>query len=206
MNCVELQQSLAEVEDGSTVEQSAHLRTCPACSALVKELNLIIAAAGCLQEADEPSPRVWNSIEIALRQEGLIRPQRTAGPLLPSFSARWGAARWLVPAAAVVLLAVGLFVRQQSQPKELAQTASVGAPVAMQSDLNDDDLMQEVSANAPAMRTQYQENLQRVNESIRDAQGLVNESPNDEDARRSLADAYHQKSMLFEMAMDHSLP
>jgi hypothetical protein len=211
MNCVELQQSLAEVEDGSAAEQSAHLRTCPACSALVKELNLIIAAAGRLQEADEPSPRVWNSIEIALRQEGLIRPQRAARPLIPSFSARWGAARWLVPAAAMLLVAVGIFVRQQSQPREVAQTASVVAPAATQSDLtqsdlNDEDLMQEVSVNAPAMKTQYQENLQQVNESIRDAQGLVNESPNDEDARRSLMDAYQQKSMLFEMAMDRSLP
>ncbi len=76
MNCVELQQSLAEVEDGSSVEQRAHLRVCPACSALVRDLNLIAAAASELQAADEPSPRVWNSIEIALRQEGLIRPQR----------------------------------------------------------------------------------------------------------------------------------
>jgi len=68
MNCVELQRSLAEVEDGSGVEQRVHLRTCPACSALVKELDLIIAAAGELQAAEEPSPRVWNSIEIALRR------------------------------------------------------------------------------------------------------------------------------------------
>ena len=33
MNCLELQQSLAEVEDGSGVEQRAHLRSCPSCSA-----------------------------------------------------------------------------------------------------------------------------------------------------------------------------
>ncbi|MGB2605560.1 MAG: hypothetical protein WBC78_18310, partial [Candidatus Sulfotelmatobacter sp.] len=125
-------------------------------------------------------------------------------------SARWGAARWLVPAAALVLLAVGIFVRQQSKPEELTKTASATIPASqsdlIQSDLNDEDLMQEVSANAPAMKAQYQENLQRVNESIRDAQGLVDESPNDQDACRSLMDAYQQKSMLFEMAMDRSLP
>jgi hypothetical protein len=206
MTCVELQESLAEIEDGNTVEQNAHLKTCSACSALVKELNLIIAAAGRLQEADEPSPRVWNSIEIALRQEGLIRPQRNGRPIISSFSARWGAARWLVPAAAMLLLAVGIFLRQRSEPNDLAQQASVKAPAVTQSDLNDEDLIQEVSANAPALRNQYEENLLRVNESIRDAQGMVNESPNDEDARRSLMDAYQQKSMLFEMAMDHSLP
>ena len=206
MNCVELQRSLAEVEDGSGVEQRVHLRTCPACSALVKELDLIIAAAGELQAAEEPSPRVWNSIEIALRREGLIRPSQTMRPPVPSFSARWGAARWLVPAAAMLLLAVGIYVRRESVPTRLAQQASVAVPVANTSDLNDDELMQEVADNAPAMKTQYAENLRQVNDSIRDAQGLVDESPNDEEARRSLMDAYHQKSMLFEMAMDRSLP
>ena len=67
MNCVELQKSLAEAEDGSSLEQRAHLRACPSCSALVRELNQIVAAAGRLQATDEPSPRVWNSIEFALR-------------------------------------------------------------------------------------------------------------------------------------------
>jgi hypothetical protein len=205
MNCVELQESLAEVEDGSGVEQQAHLRSCPACTALVMELDLIIAAAGELQGADEPSPRVWNSIEIALRQEGLIQPQRAVKPLLPSFVARWGAARWLVPAAAMLLLAVGIYVRRESQPQRLVQEASVTGPVSA-SDVDDADVMQEVATHAPTLKTQYEENLRQVNQSIRDAQGAVDENPNDEDARRSLMDAYQQKSMLFEMAMDRSLP
>jgi hypothetical protein len=206
MNCVELQHSLAEVEDGSTIEQRAHLMDCTACSALVKELDLIIEAAGRLQGADEPSPRVWNSITIALRREGLIRPQREARPPASSFTARWGAARWLVPAAAMLLVALGLYVRHQSAPTRLTQEASAVAPVARSSDLDDDDLMQEVAVNAPAMKTQYQDSLRQVNDSIREAQGFVDESPNDQEARRSLMDAYHQKSMLFEMAMDRSLP
>jgi hypothetical protein len=205
MNCVELQQSLAEVEDGSTAEQKAHLRTCPPCSALLKELNLIAAAASDLQAAAEPSPRVWNSIEIALRQEGLIRPRPVARPLVPSFSARWGSLRWLVPAAAMLLLALGIYLRHESLPNQLVPQAAVVAP-ANPSDLNDADFMEEIADNAPAMRTQYEENLRQVNESIRDAQGLVEESPNDDDARRSLMEAYQQKSMLFEMAMDRPLP
>jgi hypothetical protein len=206
MNCVELQQSLAEVDDGSGVQQRAHLRACPACSALVRELDLIIAAAEQLQAADEPSPRVWNSIEFALRQEGLIRPQRARRPFVPSFKARWGSAGWLVPAAAMLLLALGIYVRRELPVSQLTKQVAVVAPASNLSDLNDEDLMQEVADNAPAMKTQYQENLRQVNESIRDAQGMVDESPNDEDARRSLMDAYQQKSMLFEMAMDRSLP
>jgi hypothetical protein len=213
MNCVELQQSLAEAEDasglesrlGSRLEQRAqlHLKACPACSTLVRELNLIVAAAAQLQEADEPSPRVWNSIEIALRQEGLIRPQPADRPLVASFGARWGVARWLVPAAAMLLLAFGIYVRRETPPSQVGQHASA---IVNQSDLNDEDLLQEVADNEPATKIQFAENLRQVNESIRESQGVVDESPNDADARRSLMDAYHQKSMLFEMAMDRSLP
>jgi hypothetical protein len=206
MNCVELQQSLAEMADGSSEEQSAHLRACPACSALVEELHVIVMTANQLQGDAEPSPRVWNSIEIALRQEGLIRPQRASRLLVPSFSVRWGRARWLVPAAAMLLLALGLYVRQGSVPNQLVQQAFVVAPVANASGLDDADLIQEVAADAPAMKTQYEENLRQVNQSIRESQSAVDESPNDADARRSLMDAYQQKSMLFEMAMDRSLP
>ena len=126
MNCVELEQSLAEVEDGSSAEQKAHLRSCPACTELVRELNLIAVTASTLQAADEPSPRVWNSIEIALRQEGLIRPRPAARPLVPSFSARWGMARWLVPAAAVLLLAVGIY----RAPRVTARSVGANLPHA----------------------------------------------------------------------------
>ncbi len=201
MNCVELQESLAEVEDGSAAEQQAHLRLCPACSTLVKELDLIISAASDLQGADEPSPRVWNSIEIALRQEGVIQRQSSVKPLLPSFVTRWGAARWLVPAAAMLLLSLGIYLRREAQPQPVIQEAKVSA-----SDLEDAAVMQEVAMHAPSLKTQYEENLRQVNQSIRDAQGAVDESPNDEDARRSLMEAYQQKSMLFEMATDRSLP
>ena len=204
MTCIELQESLAEVEDGSTAEQRAHLRNCPACSALVKDLNLIITAAAGLQDADEPSPRVWNSIEIQLRREGLIRPQRS-GSLAHSLLAGWGG-RWLVPAAVAMLVFAGFFVRDRMKVNDFAQQATLTVPSAIESDLDDNDLMQEVSDDAPAMRAQYQENLQRVNESIRDAQSLVEESPNDEDARRALMDAYQQKSILFQLAMDRTLP
>ena len=205
MNCVELQQSLAEMEDLSGAEQRAHLKACPACSALVEELNQIVAAASELRAAEEPSPRVWNSIEIALRREGLIRPQTAQRLPVASFSARWGRARWLVPAAAMLLLVVGIYQRREASSTRSSEQAAVVAPVVNPSGLNDEDFIQEVAENTPAMRIQYEENLQRVNDSIRDAQSALDESPNDEDARRSLMDAYQQKSMLFEMAMDRSL-
>jgi hypothetical protein len=206
MNCVELQDSLAEIENPASAEQQAHLRTCPACSALVAELNLIVASAAELRGADEPSPRVWNSIEIVLREEGLIRPQRSGRSLIPSFGARWGWARWMVPAAAALLITLGVYMRQHAPTSELASNTKP-APIsdALQAGLNDDDLLQEVSDQTPMVQTEYQDNLRRVNESIQDARNDVDANPNDEDARRSLMEAYEQKEMLFEMAMDRSL-
>jgi anti-sigma factor RsiW len=167
MNCVELQASLAEIEDARSSEQRAHLKTCPECSALVAELDFIASIASELSAAEEPSPRVWNSIEIALRQEGLIRPQRASHSLIPSLSSPWAWARWMAPAAALLLITVGL---------------------------------------SPDVKAQYADNLRRVNEYIQDAKTVVAENPNDEEARRSLMEAYQEKAMLFDLAMDRSLP
>jgi len=208
MNCVELQASLEQIEDGSSAAQQAHLKTCPECSALVAELNLIAASATELREANEPSPRVWNSIEIALRQEGLIRPQRASRSLLPALTSRWALARWMVPAAAVLLIAVGVHVRQHSLARQLARET---APAAAVSDpemagLNDADLLQEVAQLSPAVQAQYADNLRHVNQYIQDEKSVVAADPTDEEARRSLMEAYQEKAMLFELAMDRSLP
>ena len=211
MNCVELQKSLAETENGSSPAQQAHLRTCTACSALVTDLNVIASSAIELRAADEPSPRVWNSIEIALRQEGLIRPQRPNRSLLPSFSSRWAWARWMAPAAAALLIAISLYLRPHSPANELATNVAKPAATDAVSDLaiaglNDDDLLQEVAQQAPAMKAQLTDNLRRVNEYIHDAKDDVASNPNDEDARRSLMEAYQEKAMLFDLAMDRALP
>jgi hypothetical protein len=209
MNCVELQRSLTEVEDGSRADQRDHLKTCPECSSLVAELNLIAAAATELRAVHEPSPRVWNSIEIALRQEGLIRPQPAGGSVLPGLSSRWGWARWMAPAAAILLVTAGIYVRQHSLPPQVVATYPVPQPevsdVAI-AGLNDDDLLQEVAAQSPAERAQYTDNLRRVNQYIADAKSNLAAYPNDEEARRSLLAAYQEKAMLFEFGMDRSLP
>jgi hypothetical protein len=214
MTCVELQESLTENESGSSPAQQAHLKACPECSALVADLLLIVCTAGELRAAHEPSPRVWNSIQMALRQEGLIRPQGAGRSLLPSFSSSWGWARWALPVAAALLLTVGISVRQHfvssvektgNAPQPAVSPGPSPNPDGEIAGLNDDDLMQEAAQQAPALQAQYTDNLRRVNEYIRDATNTVAADPNDEEARRSLMEAYQQKSMLFELALDRSL-
>ena len=211
MTCLELRESLVEQEDGSRPEQRAHLKGCSECATLVADLLVIACAAGELRASHEPSPRVWNSIEIALRQEGLIKPQHSHHSLLPSFGSSWGWLRWLAPVAALLLIAAGIYVRQHSHSQTIASNEirpTVHAPVSdvMVAGLNDDDLLQGISQQSPALQATYTDNLRRVNQYIQDAKSTVDADPSDEDARRSLMEAYQQKAMLFELALDRSLP
>lgn len=211
MTCVELRESLVIQEDGKSPEQRAHLKLCPDCSALVSDLLVIACTAGDLRSADEPNPRVWKNIETALRREGLIRPQTTGRSLLPTLHSPWAWARWMVPAAAGLLFVIGIYVRQNSTRPAVSDRVTTSAVSAIPSDLqvaglNDDDLLQEVSQQSPAMQEQYTDNLRRVNAYIEDAKGVVAANPDDEEARRSLMDAYQEKAMLFELALDRSLP
>src|SRR5262249_23958046 len=128
----------------------------------------------------------------------------------------WGWARWMAPVAALLLITAGIYVRQNSLSNRLANDAKItNSQINVQAQpvsdvaiagLNDDDFLQEVSNQTPNMQAQYTDNLRRVNEYIQDAQSDVKAHPNDEEARRSLMAAYQEKAMLFEMAMDRSLP
>jgi histidinol-phosphate/aromatic aminotransferase/cobyric acid decarboxylase-like protein len=82
-------------------------------------------------------------------------------------------------------------------PKVVSDAALAG--------LNDDDLLQEAGQQSAALRAEYADNLRRVNQYIEDAKNIVAADPNDEEARRSLMEAYQEKAMLFELALDRSL-
>jgi hypothetical protein len=177
-------------------------------------LHWIVSSAVDLRAADEPSPRVWNSIEIALRREGLIHPPRAQRSLLPFFNAPWGWTRWLAPAAAVLLVGLGSYLYHHGSSTQIASNiahnagpaASAIASDASIAGLNDADLLQEAAQQTPAMKAEFEEDLRHVNQYIRDAREVVAANPNDEEAHRTLLEAYQEKSMLFELAMDRSLP
>jgi hypothetical protein len=207
MNCVELQASLVEIEDGASAAQRDHLKNCSECAALLTELTLISSAAVELRAADDPAPHIWKSIESKLREEGVIRPQRANRSLVPTLGSRWGWVRWMAPAAAALLITLGLYVRQHSLVHRLSRdTAAVAASDLAVAGLNDDDLLVEIAQQSPAIKAQYADNLRRVNQYIQDAKSVVAANPDDDEARRSLMEAYQQKAMLFELAMDRSLP
>lgn len=209
MTCAELQQELPELlENGTSAKYHAHLKSCDACSELVGSLQAIIRGAQTLQAADEPSPRVWNSIEMALLREGLIHSPHERPSFVSSFARRWGVAAWLVPAAAALLVGTFFFVGPQSRLKQPAQQAVSRPQVQVTSNLDSDDqqLLEELSARAPFMEAAYEKELHNVNQYIHDAQDLVDADPNDEGAQQSLMDAYGQKAVIYHLALDRSLP
>ena len=209
MTCIEFQEVLPDIMEGQrNAEHAAHLQSCFVCSGLVSDLSLISEQARLLQASEEPSPRVWNGIEIALRQEGLIRQPGRDRSLVTAFSRRWSPA-WLLPVAAILVIAFGVTVYKggpsQQQVADKAVATPTSAPLAG-SNGDDQQLLEVVGSRTPSMRASYEANLQNVNAYIRDAEQTVQNDPNDEEAQHSLMAAYEQKAMVYEMALDRSLP
>jgi hypothetical protein len=217
MTCAELQEVLPEVLEGSgSAEQEAHLKSCSICSGLVADLELISRKARELQELNEPSPRVWNSIEIALRREGLIREPQTGPLLVPPVRRSWSRL-WLAPVAVAAVLVVGILVNQKAQrdtrpmaqtpvtrPVRLANQQSAKSPASVSNE--DQQLLEAVAWRSPAVRAEYATNLGQVNAYIRDAEETAQADPNDEEAQQVVMDAYEQRAAVYEMAWDRSLP
>ncbi len=208
MTCREFEKVLPDIiEEGKTVEQQSHLTVCSSCSDLVSDLKTISQQARLLQESDEPSPRVWNSLELALRHEGLIRDSQTSSPRRVESRSRWRMA-WLVPAMAVLLISIG-FLRYQRNSETASSTRADNANVPAVSDdsprFKDQTFLKEVTLRSPDMRESYGANLENADAYIQDAEDVARNNPNDEEAQRYVINAYEQRAMIYEMALDRPL-
>ena len=203
MTCQEFERVLPELEGGGSFEADEHLRMCSRCWDLVSDLDAITQQARPLQGSDEPSPTVWNSIEIALRQEGLIRQSPLDRPVRQL--AGWRL-RWLVPATAVLLLVSGVVLRQHRgsawPPQPTAATTVDPSPQA----IDEARLLNAVSASTPDLRAGYASNLKAVDAYVSDAELTARNNPNDEIAQQYLTNAYEQRAMVYEIGMARSLP
>jgi hypothetical protein len=212
MTCNEFARVLPELEGVRSFEIEQHLRTCSACSELVSDLDAISAQARLLSAfAEDPNPRVWASIEIALRQEGLIHETGPQLALVPPRASRWRFAA-LMPVLATLLIVCGLVVYQKGGlkpetpvPLTMAKSnppADAATPMVPE----EEEVLKVVAARAPAMRATYESDLRAVDDYIRDAERSARTNPNDEIAQQHLMNAYDEKAMVYELAMDRSQP
>jgi hypothetical protein len=212
MNCQEFESVLPDyLESGHTSEQQAHLSSCPTCAGLIADLNFISSTARQLQGVDDPSPAVWNALEVQLRREGLIRdnaireivPGRSPS-LLDFFRKRRAA--WLVPVAAALLIAAGV---KLSRPTGAGDTSPVArvvapAPVAPAFSGEDERVFSTVAARFPTQRANYRKSLEDANSYIRDAEQSIRNDPNDVYSQELLINAYEQKQMIYDLAVDRT--
>jgi hypothetical protein len=189
MTCAEFQRVLPYIiETGGSADEEAHLRDCDVCSDLVQDLRYIAEQAKLLVPMEDPSPQVWEGIRGSLEREGLVKkPARARGRLLGSQSFPWIAA---VFAVILVLSAVVLFERNPAQANADDR----------QADARDQQVLQQVAATRPELRSTFERNLKLVNTSIRESRQAVDRDPSDAGARGALQRAVEQKNMLYEMA------
>ena len=206
MNCFEFERVLPEYLDGGhTPEQQAHLNSCSACSDLVADLDLISSQAKTLLTSDEPSPAVWNALEAQLRKEGLIRGPQISAPPVSIFS-RWRAA-WLVPVAAALIIAAGIKLYRptgagdknpiaKNAPAHVIPTPTVSA--------EDQQLLNTVASRTPVQRARYTADLNDANAFIHDAEESAKSDPNDIYTQQMLINAYEQKQMIYDLAVNRN--
>jgi hypothetical protein len=209
LSCKQFEDQLPELVEGGewSADQRSHGQGCQRCSSLVDDLRQITQEAPELAAMHEPSPRVWQELRKSLVAEGIIRKQAKPGRLMDFFfSPRWRPA--LIPLGAAALLVI-VFVayKSDSNPANMAQK-NVAAVVTADATLDDDDvqLLNEVSSKTPSLRASYEDNLRNANAYIQDAKETVANSPNSDQARDQLMQAYNEKAMVYEMAMNRSQP
>jgi len=214
MNCLEFERVLPDHLEGDyTAEQQAHLNSCSSCSDLLADLNFISSQARLLQDSGDPSPAVWNALEIQLRREGIIRDVENDGELrevvparvsLADFFRRRRAA-WLVPVAAALVIAGGLKLYRPLGAGDTNPVARVTAPAPVTPVSNEDQqLLSTVASRFPAQQAQYRQNLDQANSYIRDAEQSIKNDPNDVYSQELLINAYEQKQMLYDLAVNRS--
>ena len=218
-SCKEFQQALPDLMEGTAVSSQntvpgaalkSHLESCPACSSLLQDLQAIVREAGTLAASEEPNARVWIGIHNSLEAEGLIRKQ---APRRSRLTDLFAIPRWrpvLMPLATAAALAVAFFGYRATQNTSMnvaqnpAVISRVGPAIAAFDD-EDVELLNEITSKAPAQRAAYEDNLKDVNAYILDAKASVDSDPSDQEARQQLMQAYDQKAMLYNMAMERSL-
>jgi hypothetical protein len=210
MNCTEFHEQLPyQMESGGSPEAEAHLKSCPNCADLVKDLRYIAEQAKLLLPLRDPSPQVWNNIARSLEAEGLTSPSRLPLGAIERTTKphqAWGSMTWAVAAAAVVLVAVGLFIWRGGEQPSSNLAANSGQPVqAEELPQDDQQLLLQVSQREPALRPVYERNLRNVNAYIAQVKQAVERDPADNEVRQHLMQAYAQKAMLYEMAVSRSL-
>ncbi len=142
-----------------------------------------VLVAGAYVVSHKPVPQV-------AKQQAPATPVTSPAPETPAATSA------AAPASAPQQLA-----QKSAKPTDVVASAAKPA-VEPAPSAEDQQFLSEVSTRAPAMRATYQNQLQAVNADIREVQAYLERNPGDADARQHLMDAYQQKALLYQIALD----
>jgi hypothetical protein len=91
---------------------------------------------------------------------------------------------------------------QHPATQQLTQKPAQRPDVEPLASEEDQQFLSQVSTREPSMKATYESQLQALNANIREVQTYLDQNPGDEDARQQLMDAYRQKALLYQIAMD----
>jgi len=154
-----------------------------------------LVAAGSYVVSHKPAPQV-------AKQQAPATPVTSPPPVTPATPVT--SQPPVTPAttsASVPSPAPQQFAQKSAKPMEIVGPA-VGPAVEPEPSAEDQQFLSVVSSRAPSMRATYVNQLQAVNADIRETQAYVNRNPGDTDARQHLMDAYQQKALLYQIALD----
>jgi hypothetical protein len=143
-----------------------------------------LLAAGAYVVSHKPAPQ-------------MVRQQVPAAPVTSPAPAPTVAETAAVTPAPAPAPAPQHLARNSAPPVDPVRTAVESEP-----SVEDRQFLSVVSTRAPSMRATYENQLQAVNADIRETQAYVDRNPGDAEARQHLMDAYEQKALLYQIALD----
>ncbi len=150
----------------------------------------VLLAAGSYVVSHKPAPQVAKQ-QAPKTAPAAQTPATSPAPVVTATSSPSGHA----PAPEQL-------AQKSAPPARLAAPAVESEPSVPDSSTEDQQFLSAVSTLAPSMRASYENQLQAVNADIRETQAYVNQNPGDMDARQHLMDAYQQKALLYQIALD----
>jgi anti-sigma-K factor RskA len=194
MNCGELQSRLDAYARGTlppaeAAAFEAHLTNCSACAALLETREPALAPTGTLQRSVEPDADLWPGIQARLAPRGGRGSNRIAVP------------RWLLAAAAVLLIAVSSGVTalllQRSQRAATPLATSSVSPLEVQYASAAADLSAELerarSRLAPATVRTIERNLAVIDSALAEARRALAGDPGNAALEQLVIAAWRQK-------------
>ena len=104
--------------------------------------------------------------------------------------------------ASVAALPSPQTIPDQSPPQVASNPKRAPRTVEPEPSAEDQQFLRVVSTRAPSMRATYEGQLHAVNAQIREVQAYLDQNPEDADARQHLMDAYQEKALLYQIALD----